>query len=531
MSRHELIAVTTGISILPDDENNNKSLNENLDTSQCAEFETLEEYLKKEDQENVAVHLIYVKNTKGEAAVNIIKNALHGWAQEKRFPFSKIKSIQIHPVELDVYNNMRPDSFLNTLFHLRQKALEENKDFCIIASGGYKIMFYYATLFGKLFKERVVYKYQSTKNLIYMPELPIYWDMRELETKTVLFRTGRFKDTSDYPHPILQFLSQNYDTIRDDLLYHEPMLKHIDEPKLRSILKNNIPIWSNLWLGDQVPEMVEHSKRHSRRILEKFEYMMNDIAEEYFIDKPTFMFLLVASAYLHDIGHTVMEYNNFPFHMFPEYLRTFHNVLTKKFINDNYQNVLALGDLDHDLLKSITLICMYHRKNMYLTGKLDKVDNYFLENVLNEPATSLVNHPEFLELSEKLQKITLKVTAILKILDEMDVQADRVVDDHYAKVRKWRTDHEIGYLMKLLEKEDKNLWKKLQNDLSNNIEYLRKEAHEIVNNNLERIRKSTNDFGCVRVGNEKDQSFSGIKCISIQYTGDGIYFGSQISGV
>jgi len=37
----------------------------------------------------------------------------------------------------------------------------------------------------------------------------------------------------------------------------------------------------------------------------------------------------------------------------------------------------------------------------------------------------------------------------------------------------------------------------LQNDLSNNIEYLRKEAHEIVNNNLERIRKSTNDVQAI----------------------------------
>ena len=238
MGRHELIAVTTGLSILPNDENN-RNPNEDLDTSQCAELETLEEYLKKENQEDVAVHLIYVKDTKGEIAVNMIKNALHKWTQEKRFPFSKIESIQTHPVELDVYNNMRPDSFLNTLFYLRQKALEENKDFCIIASGGYKVMFYYATLFGKLFKERVVYKYQSTKNLIYMPELPIYWDMRELETKTVLFRAREFKDTNYYPHPILQFLSQNYDTIRDDLLYHEPTLKYVDEPKLRSILKNN----------------------------------------------------------------------------------------------------------------------------------------------------------------------------------------------------------------------------------------------------------------------------------------------------
>ncbi len=507
MKRQEFIVVTTGISIIDNikrmglESNHHEILTilRNAPSSQCAELETLDEYLKKErDIASAEIHLIYVNNTEGRKAVDILKNILNQWMQDKKTPFSKVQSIDAHPFEFDVHtNSIRPDSLLSLLFHLRQKAREENKSFCIIASGGYKAIFYYTTLFGTLFKERVVYKYLDSKKLIYMLELPIYWDVRELEAKTAVFRIGGSGDSNHYSNFVLKFLSENYDTIREDLLYHEPTLRYITNDKLRHTLKNNIPVWSNLWLGDQVPEMVEHSKRHSRRILEKFEYMMNDIEDSYFIDKPTFMFLLIASAYLHDIGHTVMEYNDFPFHMFPEHLRVFHNILTKKFINIHYKHILKLDNLEKDLLKALSLICMYHRKNMYITGELNRVDKYFLETVLDEPAVCLINHPEFQELPDELQKITLKVTAILKILDEMDVQADRVVDDHYAKVRRWRTDHEIEYLMKLLEKEDKNLWNKLKNSLSNNFEDLRKEARKIVDNNLDRIRKSTDDIRAI----------------------------------
>lgn len=67
------------------------------------------------------------------------------------------------------------------------------------------------------------------------------------------------------------------------------------------------------------------------------------------------------------------------------------------------------------------------------------------------------NHSEFKSLPEQIRRITLKVAALLKLLDEMDVQADRIVDSHYRKARQFRTKLETDHLKSKLEELKKSL--------------------------------------------------------------------------
>ncbi len=71
--------------------------------------------------------------------------------------------------------------------------------------------------------------------------------------------------------------------------------------------------WAELWLGDQIPETVEHSRRHSKRLMEMaanfFRCAGKRVGNIGFNDEnPLPYALLIASIYLHDIGHTALSY-------------------------------------------------------------------------------------------------------------------------------------------------------------------------------------------------------------------------------
>ena len=70
--------------------------------------------------------------------------------------------------------------------------------------------------------------------------------------------------------------------------------------------------WFHLWVGDQIPETVEHSREHSKRLM-KFIAKLFQIAPDnmealgFNKDHPENLAVLIAAVYLHDIGHTALS--------------------------------------------------------------------------------------------------------------------------------------------------------------------------------------------------------------------------------
>lgn len=427
----------------------------------CAEVETLSEYLKRNSKLDTeySIYLLYVNDPgkpgetqKAEKVAEKLRDLLL-YFKETRDEFKQVSVKDIIGFRLSVFSQkegLTSDDFFNVLLDLREKSRNESKDFAIIASGGYKIIIVYAAVFGFLFKVPVYYKFIESKNLIPLDDpLPLYWDMRELEHHVTRLRSKAGLGT------LYSFLSDNIDTIREETLYSEPLLNSkMPDGELKLLLKENLPFWMNQWIGDQVPEMVEHSKRHSRRLLEKFEFLNEGgiFSPDFCENEEVFYFLLIASAYLHDIGHTMIEYKGLQLQAFPEILRKYHHILSKKFL-ENHRDEMGLGKLDEELFTALKLICMYHRKDMFLANPLKNVketDRIFFR-YFDEEVVPMNNHPEFKNLPEQIQRITLKVAALLKLLDEMDVQADRIVDEHYKDARNFRTELEIDHLKTTFE--------------------------------------------------------------------------------
>ncbi|HCZ07377.1 MAG TPA: hypothetical protein DHV12_09680 [Thermotogae bacterium] len=442
---------------------NRGNRDENKEYSVCAELETLYLYLnesskniekvEKKYDTNYHVYLLYVENSKeGKIVAEKIKDLI-GFLKTTYTELKKVEKVVLRGFKFDVSSKEEasPDDLYKALLDLKDKY----REIAIIGSGGYKILAVYAGFFGMLFRIPVYYKFEKFDELIDFKPLPLYWDIRELE-----YHITRLRSQAK-PGTLYSFLGNNIDAIREETLYSEPLLNTVmPDGKLKSLLKENLPFWMNQWIGDQVPEMVEHSKRHSRRLLEKFEFLNEGgiFSPDFCENEEVFYFLLIASAYLHDIGHTMIEYKGLQLQAFPEILRKYHHILSKKFL-ENHRDEMGLGTLNEELFTALKLICMYHRKDMFLANPLKNIketDRIFFR-YFDEEVVPMNNHPEFKNLPEQIQRITLKVAALLKLLDEMDVQADRIVDEHYKDARNFRTNLEIDHLQSKLEELKKSL--------------------------------------------------------------------------
>jgi putative CRISPR-associated protein (TIGR02619 family) len=389
--------------------------------------------------------------------------------------------------------------FFNTLKKLKALADEENAEFVILSSGGYKILSDYSYLFSTIFKVPVYYVHEKMSKLVSIPLAPLYWDYRVFVNMTT-----RLKKTPEFFDP-LELIKDSIEEIKYDLIYNEPVVDMVKDDSYREILKSAIPIWHNLWIGDLIPETVEHSQKHSRRLLERFEMILEDFRksdfdffEEYELETEDeinkFLFLLIASAYLHDIGHTVLAFETEDGEFkslknFPEVVREFHNVFSVYEISRK-RNFLELEKLNEKLFNALRLVVLYHRKKMNLVKPLDiDFSNYkeryakdLLEKTLKYENkldySPLVENKIFHDLEdEKIKKITLKVAAFLKFLDELDVQADRVVDKYYQSVRQERTKEEVEEIIKLKNLSNYEKFLEFNEEAFKKLEDLRKEKY------------------------------------------------------
>ncbi|MBQ7545251.1 MAG: hypothetical protein IJT02_09965 [Synergistaceae bacterium] len=240
---------------------------------------------------------------------------------------------------------------------------------------------------------------------------------------------------------------------------------------LQNLLVKN---WANLWLGDQIPETVEHSRRHSKRLMELAASLfrcagdrMQDIG--FTRDDPKPLALLIASIYLHDIGHTALSYpvlapddsieraDIFPLGLFPSAVRELHHLLTGEVLGRTPERYFGERNPKREVLERfVPLIAAHHRGYTVLAGgetsspkKRIVQAGYLLfgEEKFTETLRPLQDRAEG---AEDVQKL-LWVTALLRILDGCDVQSDRVISPEYLDYRNKRSADEARMVRAELE--------------------------------------------------------------------------------
>ncbi|SMG45257.1 CRISPR-associated protein (Cas_APE2256) [Dethiosulfovibrio salsuginis] len=254
--------------------------------------------------------------------------------------------------------------------------------------------------------------------------------------------------------------------------------------------------WSDLWMGDQIPETVEHSRRHSKRIMEIAGNVMRSLdrgeplgegrSKDLYMDRPIPLALLISAIYLHDIGHTALTYpldlnesedgDVFPLSLFPSAVREVHNLLSAEMVRlrakdlfpdpDEMEGLNVVEDRAGELKEYLEIVkklvpevCAGHRgyvrlddyipkkkkKSVWEVGKLLMGKERF-KSTLSPVSSRLGKFATIFAGGHISEEEVLTVTALLRVLDGCDVQSDRIVGEDHLIQRLERTAYEAKAL-------------------------------------------------------------------------------------
>jgi len=366
------------------------------------------------------------------------------------------------------------------------------------------------------------YKQMGFSELIKFPAVPVNWDSTKIDGYSTFFhilkeQNIKYSDYISLPQSIkniFSFTEPKGEQTQSELIsflkidaikkayeetkklplgYGEDFLKYIENDKWRKyVIKKIREVWSLQWIGDQIPETVEHSQRHSKRLMEFAYNMINIIGKDIFLRgipeklHDHFFFILAVAMNVHDLGHTnTIWYFENDRKMFldglPGVVRDLHNELTIQMLDENkrakeFKLLEGLeGEVEAQELekvkKAIRLVCKYHRGYLRIKDKGGKkkrfaqifqLDTTPLEKVL---AKTFKNDTDWI-------KLTQTAAQWLRFIDGTDVQADRAQSEPYSKIRTQRTimeSYNIGTELYNQNKETiqtMNLTSELENSLN-----------------------------------------------------------------
>ncbi|PNR87489.1 hypothetical protein HWHPT5561_09400 [Petrotoga sp. HWH.PT.55.6.1] len=263
--------------------------------------------------------------------------------------------------------------------------------------------------------------------------------------------------------------------------------------ELKEYIENMIITkWSKQWIGDLIPETVEHSQRHSKRlmdftaslinILSEEKFLPEDISDGYYGDtgikyKYVFYFILILALNVHDLGHTYSKFKlndgNFVYlDKYPSLVRDLHNELSVQFI-DEYKNEDSIfnifepigendvdlkklfGNKKEEILEAVKLISKYHRGYLPIDKDRESKSKEYVQifGIDTTPLKELLESGRSPIKDEELKKLVIHAARWLKFIDGTDVQADRIVTNSYHSARLKRTKFEI---LSLIDKYELN---------------------------------------------------------------------------
>ena len=475
-----------------------------------AEIQSIVRWLwKKTDGRPVDMEVILFENpAEGEETgdssftARVTEFFLYEMERAGLLPEGTSLSIAIKPLVIDVSNEKKFLKSLGGLFEAlndeRKKALENGQEFIVNTSGGYKSVSAYAMLYAQLREAPSLYTFEGGNcDAVELTSFPVSYALGALDEEMSLLKALRkspdllknasresknlplwirslvFAGSEGPEMPLVDVLLEEYkEKRRGSEAVGSGLLEILGRKgrRYKEYISDRIRNeWAELWIGDQIPETVEHSRRHSKRLME-FAANLYRSAEEPLdrlgLTSPEIIALLISCIYLHDIGHTAIsfpleEVTDAPFLLgsFPSSVREVHHLLSSELIRKKETELFPphYGQEPTFLKKLVPLISAHHRGYTTLTEKQGTAIMKKKQAILLV-GTFLFGESHFsrtlLPLERKLRELSederggipveklLNLAALLRIIDGADVQADRVVDDIYLKARLQRTKEE-----------------------------------------------------------------------------------------
>ena len=420
------------------------------------------------------------------------------------------KSESIIPLHIEV--NTREDflSSVSDLFSEFDRLIESKKpqeEVIICSTGGYKAVSGFAMMYAQLHSLPCLYSFEGSQAAYEVMSIPLGYAYSSLDEEINMLKAVHENaevDKSSLPQWVKDsqymagtLLKSYYDAREKPYGTGEEIFRRLRNCSGKSgnewagYLQELLTCrWAELWLGDQIPETVEHSRRHSKRLMEMaanfFRCAGKRVANIGFTyENPLPYALLIASIYLHDIGHTALSYpvlcddeNIFPLGLFPSAVRELHHILTGELLTRSPERYFMSREYPGKaeiLSQCVPLIAAHHRG--YTVLKRRDSAKLGSDNRIMKAGNLILGAEKFSETLKPLEEraenvnvpaeILLNVTALLRILDGCDVQSDRVISPHYLEYRNQRSIDEMRLIQAEMMSCIRQLPKGLQEEVKN----------------------------------------------------------------
>lgn len=349
------------------------------------------------------------------------------------------------------------EALVETLQTLESDSSELDRTYIVI-TGGYKGFTPWLSLWAFLHDDTyLVYTHETHATLVHpglflQPDVSQMDDMRSaLQRETIdegewrLLPTERFRSLyrddappGTYRLNALGRLARSF--FSDPGLrygYGRPLLRLLERrpsgPPLAQDIRDRLPYWEHLWIGDQIPETVEHSRRHSMRLQEYAYWMLTLFPALQEKLGAVGLYMLICAIWLHDIGHGALLHDGLPIALLPSLVRDRHAKTSAEII-------LGKGWLPPKALplanyrKAVSLVALHH--NLPLLAATPPTGD------------SLQEHAAVL--TDSQQKQALVAAALLSLVDALDQQAERCGTTAYQEMHECRVCYEVGYVLQRL---------------------------------------------------------------------------------
>ena len=429
----------------------------------------------------------------------------------------------ILPVEINVKHRDEFIDSISNLFDALDKDIKNSEEqrtgeeVVICSTGGYKSVAAFAMMYAQLHSIPCLYTFEGSEEAYEVMNIPLGYAYASLDEEINILKaiqSGAAVADSALPRwvrdskELAPALLESYESARrkpygtGEFLFERLRGYGEDGAAWAGYLGDLlVEKWSQLWLGDQIPETVEHSRRHSKRLMEFAANLFRSAPgqmEALGFDgaHPENLALLIAAIYLHDIGHTALSYpilsrgaheaDALPLGLFPSAVREVHHLLTGELLEaapERYftRNHPKDGDDERAafLARYVPLVAAHHRGYTRL-----KEGSAAPKEAVRNVGELLFGKDKFEETLRPLEErykpgpiepeSLLNLTALLRVIDGCDVQADRVISQEYLDYRNQRSDDEAL----MLDAQLRSLEGNLPSDVAGRLETLREQPDE-----------------------------------------------------
>ncbi len=263
-------------------------------------------------------------------------------------------------------------------------ATDANKksEVVINATAGFKPEAGYAALCGLLLGIKVYYGHENFDKIVRLPTLPIGADFKQIHlhaSKIILaLEAGIDAAYSDLPLSLQDLIIRTENgfklTEAGSILWQQYLASRsefnipgskwiltekIKEYSLQEKITNYIKAWDHIWVGMQIPQMIDHTQAHSQNLLNLGDQLFVQLPDDFLTEEE--MYLLIASIWLHDIGHSepvmIKEDGNIEW-LAPNQIRKSHPLLSYQRIKYDFK-FFGFNNFDEEA-ELIALLCKYH---------------------------------------------------------------------------------------------------------------------------------------------------------------------------